>query len=153
MADSVDVSHILFPATPSAADSARVKFVADSIYMELLGGADFKELAKLNSDDDATRATGGEMETMNIEQLRPEFISALDAVEIGDITPPVASTLGYHILRLLERTPGRPLTMDQDYDILRNMARQEKTGRMVQKWVDELKKKVYVDIRDISIMK
>jgi len=151
MGDSVDVSQILFPETPSAADSARVKFIADSLYMELLGGADFKEMAKLNSDDDATRATGGEMEIMNIEQLRPEFLEALDGIKIGDITPPVQSALGYHILKLLDRTESRPLTMDKDYDIIRNMAKQEKTGRMVEKWVNDLKKKIYVDIRDVKI--
>ncbi len=152
-ADSVDVSHILFPATASAADSARAKFVVDSLYDELQKGAEFKELAKLNSDDDATRATGGEMEMMNVEQLRPEFAAALEGVEPGQITPPVSSTLGYHILKLLDRTPGRPLSLDQDYDIIRNMAAQEKQGRLVQDWVKDLKKKVYVDIRDIDFSK
>lgn len=152
-ADSVDVSHILFPAVASAADSAWSKFVIDSLYQELLGQADFKEMAKLNSDDDATRATGGEMEMMTADQLRPEFISPLESVEVGDITPPVLSTLGYHILKLLDRSPGRALDIKEDYDILRNMASQEKTALMVQNWVAELKKKVYIDIRDIDILK
>jgi peptidyl-prolyl cis-trans isomerase SurA len=151
LGDSVDVSHILFPAKASAADSARTNFVVDSLSQELIGGADFKETAKLHSDDDATRATGGEMEPMTVEQLRPEFLAAIDGVEVGEITAPVLSTIGYHIIKLLERNEGRALNIDQDFDLIRNMARQEKTGRMVQEWVDELKMKVYVDIRDIDI--
>ncbi len=152
LGDSVDVSHILFPATASTADSLRSKLVIDSLYQELLSGADFKELAKLSSDDDATRATGGEMETMTVENLRPEFLAPLEAVEEGDITPPVASAQGYHILKLLEQMPGRALNLQDDFDIIRNMASQEKTSRSVQEWVGELKKKVYVDIRDIDIV-
>jgi len=140
------------PTVASAADTARARFVVDSLYEELLGGVDFKETAKLHSQDDATRATGGEMEAMTVDQLRPEFVTALQNVEEGEITPPVMSELGFHILRLLERTPGRPLDIKEDFDIIRNMSRQEKTSRMVQDWVEELKKKVYVDIRDINII-
>jgi peptidyl-prolyl cis-trans isomerase SurA len=149
--DSVDVSHILFPTFASAADTARARFVIDSLYEKLLRGADFKETAKLHSQDDATRATGGEMEAMTVDQLRPEFVAPLQTIEEGEITPPVMSELGYHILKLLERTDGRPLDIKEDFDIIRNMSRQEKTSRMVQDWVEELKKRVYVDVRDINI--
>ena len=153
IADSVDVSHILFPATASTADSLRARLAVDSLYRELQNGADFKELAKTNSDDDATRATGGEMEMMTVEQLRPEFVAPLEAIDEGELTSPVASALGYHILKLLERIPGRPLNLKDDFDIIRNMASQEKTARSVQDWVAALKKKVYVDIREIDIVK
>jgi peptidyl-prolyl cis-trans isomerase SurA len=151
--DSVDVSHVLFPAAASAADSTRAKFVVDSLYQELLGGADFKETAKLHSQDDVTRATGGEMEAMTANQLRPEFLAPLEEMEETEISSPVLSELGYHILKLLEHTPGRALDIKEDFDIIRNMARQEKTARKVQEWVAELKGKVYVDIRDINILK
>jgi peptidyl-prolyl cis-trans isomerase SurA len=151
--DTVDVSQILFPVVASAVDSARAKTLVDSIYQALQGGADFRETAKAYSDDDSTRGVGGEMETMDESQLRPEFVAAIDAVQPGQITTPVESQLGYHILRLLDRTPGRPLDMEQDFDIIRNMARQQKVAQMVSKWVDDLKKKVYVDIRNVDIVK
>ena len=148
LGDSVDVSQILLPLVPSAADSARAKTLIDSLYQQLQQGADFPELAKQYSDDDATRATGGEMEVTGVDQLRPEFIEPLGAMEPGRIAPPIPSHLGYHIIKLIERVPGHALTLDTDYDTIRNMARQEKTGRMVDAWVAELKKKVYIDIRN-----
>jgi len=150
--DSVDVSQVLFPAIPSAADSARARFTADSLYQEILAGADFKELAKLNSDDDATRATGGEMEEMTLNQLRPEFVTAIEGLTEGEISPPVSSARGYHIIRLLEKREGRPMNLEDDFDIVRRIASQEKTSRMVEEWVDKLKEKVYVDIRDINLV-
>jgi peptidyl-prolyl cis-trans isomerase SurA len=146
--DSVDVAQILFPVAPSPADSARALTVADSLYKELKNGADFAEMAKRISDDDSTRGTGGEMPEMTFDQLRPEFIEPLAAIDTGQITPPIASQLGYHILKLLDREPGRPLDPEKDFDIIRNFARQEKIGRLVDQWVAELKKKTYVDIRE-----
>ncbi|NMC44716.1 MAG: hypothetical protein GYA46_12425 [candidate division Zixibacteria bacterium] len=146
--DSVDVGQVLFPVAASTADSALTLHTADSLYRELKNGADFAELAKRSSDDDSSRGIGGELPEMTFEQLRPEFLEPLSAIDTGQITPPVPSQAGYHILKLLDRQPGRPLDMDRDFDIIRNFARQEKVGRMVEKWVAELKKNVYLDIRE-----
>ncbi len=151
--DSVDVSQILFPLQPSAADSAYTRFLVDSLYREINNGADFRELAKKYSDDDATRATGGEMEMMSVANLRPEFVEPLAQVEPGEITEPVVSARGFHILRLIERIPGHELSLDQDFDLVKNMARQKKTAEMVDEWVTELKEKIYVDIRDVEMFK
>lgn len=151
--DSVDVSQILFPAVPSLADSALALALADSIYLELEGGGNFKELAKQYSDDDSSRSIGGEMELMTYDQLRPEFVQPLADLSVDQISKPVKSEIGYHILKLLERLDGRKLTLENDFDIIRNMARQEKTGRMVESWVEELKETIYVDIRKFDLTK
>lgn len=148
--DSVEVSQILFPMIPSAADSTRTRTLADSLYQALKGGADFRELAKQFSDDSTSRAVGGELDMMDATQLRPEFVEPLAAVDTGHITPPVESQMGFHILKLLERTPGRPLDLNTDFDTIREMARRQKTSRLVEQWVNELKKKTYVDIRSLD---
>ncbi len=151
MSDSVDVSQILFPVVPSAADSLRAKQISDSLYTEIQKGADFKELAKLNSDDDASRSVGGELEPMSREQLRPEFAAAIETIGVDGVAPPVLSQNGYHIIKLLEREDGRPIDFEKDYDVIRNMARQDKTAQMVESWVADLKEKVYVEIREVEI--
>jgi parvulin-like peptidyl-prolyl isomerase len=87
---------------------------------------------------------------MDATQLRPEFVEPLAAVDTGQITPPVESQMGFHILKLLERTPGRPLDLNTDFDTIREMARRQKTSRLVEQWVNELKKKTYVDIRSLD---
>jgi peptidyl-prolyl cis-trans isomerase SurA len=148
--DSVDVSQVLFPIAPSLADSIRAGTLADSLYTELQGGVSFKELAKLHSDDDSSRSIGGELEPMTLDQLRPEFVAALEGIDTGRIAPPIISQRGYHILKLLEREESRRLNIDTDFDIIRNLARQEKTAQMVEDWVAKLKKKIYVDIRDLN---
>lgn len=146
--DSVDVAQILFPLAPSPGDSSLALVAADSLYKELINGADFREMAKRSSDDDSSRGIGGELPEMTFEQLRPEFLEPLGAIDTGQITAPVVSQAGYHIMKLLDRQPGRPLDPDKDFDIIRNFARQEKIERLVQQWVAELKKNVFVDIRE-----
>jgi peptidyl-prolyl cis-trans isomerase SurA len=149
--DRADVSHILFFLKPDADDSLRTKRHCDSLYQEILAGADFRQLAKEYSDDDSSRKTGGELEPMTIAQLRPEFKAALESVDSGEVTPPVLSERGYHILKLLGREEERKLTLDRDFDILRNMARQEKTSRQVDEWIDQLRQRVYVDVRGVDL--
>ncbi len=149
--DSVDVSQMLFPLQPTGADSARARVEVDSLYQAIEDGADFREVAKAYSDDDATRATGGEMEATSMDNLRPEFQEALSQIQPGQIAPPVVSALGFHILKLIERTPGHKLTLDNDYDIVKKLAIQEKTAELVDDWVAELKDKVYVDIREVDL--
>jgi peptidyl-prolyl cis-trans isomerase SurA len=149
--DSVDVSQMLFPLQPSVSDSARAKALVDSLYQAIEDGADFREVAKVYSDDSATRATGGEMEATSTDNLRPEFQEALSQIQTGQIAPPVISALGYHILRLIDRTPGHTLTLENDYDLVKKLAVQEKTAELVDDWVADLKKKVYVDIRDVDL--
>ncbi|MCK5127269.1 MAG: peptidylprolyl isomerase [candidate division Zixibacteria bacterium] len=151
LADSVDVSHILFSAIPTATDSAATLNLADSLYNVLKDGANFKELAKLHSEDDASRATGGEMEEMTLDQLRAEFFAPLDNLTPGELTPPVYSQIGYHILKLIDRIQNRPMNMEQDFTLIRNFAQQEKTASLVEDWVEELRTIIYVDIRDYSL--
>jgi peptidyl-prolyl cis-trans isomerase SurA len=149
--DRVDVSHILFFLQPDAGDSVRTFQKCDSLYQEILAGADFKELAKEYSADNTSRSTGGELPPMTPQQLRPEFSAALEGLDSGDVTPPVLSDRGYHILKLLGREEPRKLTLKRDYDIVRNMTRQEKTSRQVDEWIEEIRKRVYVDIRGVDL--
>jgi len=148
ISDSIDVSQILFPATPSAEDSTRTLQLADSLYNAILAGSDFGEIAKEFSRDDSTRSLGGVLPEMSYSEMRPEFADPINKLAVGEISQPVPSQLGYHIIKLLEKTPGRALDPDKDFDILRNIARQRKTGRVVEEWVEKLRQEIYVDVRD-----
>lgn len=149
--DSVDVSQILVSIAPSQADTATARAKIDSLHEKLSSGADFRETAKVYSDDDASRGTGGELEAMALDQIRPEFVEPLNGLEAGQISSPIVSQLGYHIIKLLEREDGRRFDPAEDFDILRNLARQEKTSRMVDEWVAKLKENAYVDIRETDL--
>jgi len=83
---------------------------AQELYQQLLNGADFGELAFRYSLDVSTRELGGDLGWFAREQLtEPVVADTAFSLEPGQISEPVASRLGYHIIQTLERVDDRPL--------------------------------------------
>ena len=95
------VAHIMkmFPQDATPEIKKELKTEIDSIYQEILAGADFAELAKTKSDDKRSAVKGGEMPWFSAGRMVPEFAEAAFALEnIGDISEPIATDLwlSYH---------------------------------------------------------
>jgi len=136
----IRASHILL-MPPQGADElmkADLKMQIDSIYNELKNGADFAELAQKHSAD-GTGARGGDLGFFGLGRMVPEFEDAAFALEnIGDISEPIESQFGYHIIKL---TGKRDILFDDMKDNLRN--KMEKTGLktvIFKPTIDRLKK-------------
>lgn len=109
-------SHILIKAGPEATqeEAAQAKERIDSIYAALLAGADFGELARNLSEDNVSAAKGGAIpQWASRRQFVKAFSDAAFALEIGQISEPVQSEFGWHIVRLDDRKQMEP------YDSLR----------------------------------
>ncbi len=146
--DRLRVRHILLEVFPSAEDTAQTLSLADSLLTEARGDGDFGELAKIFSTDNETRATGGELGWFALNELPGEFADYLTGyTDPGEIRGPVPSPFGYHIFNLLEYQPPKSLTIADDYDQVRELARQQKTGRIVDELIAELKSKTYIEYR------
>lgn len=140
--------HILFEVNPTPGDSLLSYNLVDSLVREIRNGADFKESAKVFSADDESRKQGGEMGWFAVKDLPPAFVLILDSVaNIGDSYGPVLTEFGLHILKKLDWQEGKHLTPETDFDQIREMARQAKTGEFVDKWLEEIKEKTYVEVR------
>lgn len=75
---------------------------AKAVRKELQGGADFEELARARSLD-STRVRGGDVGFFQKGQLIPEFENAAAAMRKGELSDPVRSSVGYHIIKLTDR--------------------------------------------------
>ena len=94
-------SHILLTNT-----GAESLLKAQNILAELRGGASFEALAKANSTDAGSAARGGDLGFFSAGKMVPAFDAAVNAlVKPGDLSEPVESQFGYHIIRLEERKP------------------------------------------------
>ncbi len=83
---------------------------ARQIYEQLQSGADFAALALQHSRDVSTRDLGGDLGWFTREQLTEPIVADVAFTQpIGQISEPVASRLGYHIIQTLERVADRPL--------------------------------------------
>lgn len=103
-------AHIFLHASQKATDSdmEKIKHRADSIYQAIIGGADFEELAKKYSDDKRTSANGGLLPWIAPNQSLKEFEDAAYALNIGEISKPVLTAAGYHIIKLTARKQIEP---------------------------------------------
>jgi peptidyl-prolyl cis-trans isomerase SurA len=148
--DKSRLRQILFEVKPTAADSLLSYKLVDSLLLEIEKGTGFAELAKIFSADDESRKQGGELGWFAMANLPPTFAEAVENMtDTGQVKGPVASEYGLHILKLLEHQESRPITFESDFDRIKGMARQAKTGEIVAAWLEELKKGTYVEIRGL----
>ena len=85
-------------ATKAQSDSALVR--ADSIYKALIKGADFAELAQRCSDDKGSARRGGDLSWVQRGYMVKEFEDAIFAMKPGEISKPILSPFGYHIIKV-----------------------------------------------------
>jgi parvulin-like peptidyl-prolyl isomerase len=99
-ASQVKASHILV----STEDLAR------ELYERATGGADFEQLARSNSIDQATAPTGGDLGWFTEDQMVEPFSEAAFSLEPGSISQPVQTQFGWHIIKVEEKDEDRALT-------------------------------------------
>ena len=85
---------------------------------------------------------------MTVKVLEPVFQQALLNLSSGEITPPFKSEYGIHLFRLQDRREAKRLTLEEDGDTIKELARRHKTGQEVQKWVKELRQKIYMEVKE-----
>ena len=103
-------AHILIrlPQQASAAEQARAKQRIDSLYMVLKGGADFAEVAKAHSEDPGSARDGGMLPWLHKGQLLEEFEVVALGMQPGELSRPVLSPVGYHIIYMNDRKQFEP---------------------------------------------
>ncbi|MDX1740598.1 MAG: peptidylprolyl isomerase, partial [Rhodothermales bacterium] len=117
-AADVRIAHIMItPESPE--DSTRAWDEVREIRDSLAAGADFAELARTRSDDRSSAGNGGELGFIAIDgRLIPSIKEAAFALEnIGDISEPVETPFGIHLIKLLERK--QPVSLDDAYEGIR----------------------------------
>jgi foldase protein PrsA len=120
--------------------AAKDKALADKLYGELKGGADFATLAKKYSIDPGSKSQGGEL-TITRGQTVPEFDKTAFALATGALSKPIKTQFGWHII-LAEKAakPRQSTPFAQVKESIRQQLLQQKRNDALQKWIDALKK-------------
>ena len=101
------VSHILIAADMDKEDEAKAAMTkADALRERLSKGEDFAKLAKDNSDDKDSADKGGDLGPINKDTLDPSFASAAFALAKGEVSKPVKTPFGYHLIKVTELVPA-----------------------------------------------
>lgn len=108
--DLLNAAHILvlMRQDATAEQQLAAKTRIDSIYAALKGGADFAKVAAECSDDKGSAARGGELGQFGKGMMIPDFENAAYALQPGQMSTPIKSTVGWHIIKLNDRHPFEP---------------------------------------------
>lgn len=122
------VSQIFLPAPLGDADAvaAARKQAQDLVRRAQAPKADFAALAQANSRDETTRAQGGDIGFVPLAQLTPEMRPVVQQMKAGDVSGPVQSAAGFHILKLTALQPAGVTPFDQVSQQLRAALRSQR---------------------------
>lgn len=101
---SARVTVAVLSKEPTRGDSLSTLDRAERVRAELAGGADFAEVAKRESSDPGSKDSGGDLGTFGRGQMVPAFEDAAFSLPVGEISQPVLSPFGYHLIQVQERS-------------------------------------------------
>jgi len=127
---SRDVRHILVDK----------KALADKIHSELENGGDFAKLAKKYSKDPGSKTQGGKL-TVSKGQTVPPFDKAAFALKTNELSDPIKTQYGWHIIQPLSNVKPRKTTPEKQVkDSIRQQLSQQRKNTAMTKWVNDLTK-------------
>jgi peptidyl-prolyl cis-trans isomerase C len=113
--EKVHASHILIsaPKTADAATRDKARAKAEAILKDVQSGKDFATLAKQNSEDPGSAANGGDLGFFQQGQMVPQFNEVAFSLKPGAVSKVVETDFGYHIIKVIEKQPGRTVPLDE----------------------------------------
>jgi glutaredoxin len=108
-------------------------------------GTDFAELARLQSED-ASSSRGGDLGWLSPGDTVPEFERAMNALEPGQVSEPVQSPFGWHLIQVLERR-NEDMSKERQRLLARQAIRARKSDEAYQEWVRQQRDRAYVELR------
>jgi peptidyl-prolyl cis-trans isomerase SurA len=112
----VNIGHILLPV-PSGTSIAEANAIlerAQDLLSQVQSGTDFKQLAIANSADQ-TALQGGDLGWRKMAQLPGVFIEAVEKLEVNNVSEPIRSDAGFHLVKLYERRGGGEQLVEQHF--------------------------------------
>ena len=109
--EQIRASHILLKT--EGKDEAAVRKTAEGVLAQVKGGADFAELAKKVSEDEGSKAQGGDLNYFSRGRMVPEFEEAAFKMNAGETSDLVKSPFGFHIIRVVDKKAGATRSVDE----------------------------------------
>lgn len=110
------------------------------------GQARFEDLARQHSQDGSARQ-GGDLGWVSPGQFVPEFEQVMNALRPGELSQPVVSRFGVHLIRLDERRQAS-LSEREQRELVRELVREQKAGDAIRAWTEEVRGRAFVEYRE-----
>ena len=138
--------HILLRLTPQLTETAATEKLAGFKKRIIAGQADFASMARENSQDGSAKE-GGDLGWAPAGAFVPEFEKAMNALAPNQISDPLVSRFGVHLVQLLERREV-PVSPRDQREMVRGMLREKKQGEALVRWAEDIRGRAYVEFRE-----
>ena len=142
--DRVQLSHILIRTSTRSEEDARS--LAEKLVAEIQAGKPFEEEAKVYSEGTEAKE-GGQMGWVEKGQLLGEIDDKVFQLEVGKVTPPIQSSLGYHLFKVTDRQKFSVRPLVDVRGAIQDILFKDKLKTRLESWMLSLKKNAYISIR------
>ncbi|MDA8083467.1 MAG: peptidylprolyl isomerase [Nitrospiraceae bacterium] len=126
---------------------------ANAVLERLKKGEKFEDLARKLSIDKGSAKNGGDLGYFTRGQMVPEFEKAAAALKVGEISRPVKTSFGYHIIKVTDKKAGPVIEFDRIKDLISQKLSGERQKEAFDKYVAGLKKNYTVEIMKDALPK
>lgn len=151
--DAIHVRHILIRIkADDEADLHAIEFLNELRDSIIQGKNSFAYYASKYSDDKETAKFGGEIGNLEVSQLDKSLLDIVYKLKEGDVSYPKRidvdkNVYGFHIVKLIKRTPEHKANLELDYPEIKRLADYSKKQKYYSKFMDEIKKNIYWKIK------
>lgn len=138
--------HILLRVSPQFSEGAARNKLNEFRKKIVAGQANFAELARDHSQD-GSAAQGGDLGWAKPGMFVPEFDAVMNALEPGQISEPLVSRFGVHLIQLMERRKTS-LSPQEQREAVRAMLREKKLDEAYGRWAQDVRGRAYVELRE-----
>jgi len=125
--------------------------LAEDILKRAKAGEDFAKLAEQYSEDPGSKTRGGELPPFARGQMVPQFEAAAFSMSTNSISDVVTTDFGFHIIKLIEKTPAEKVPFAKVSDRIKDYLVQQKTQKLAPAFLASLSKSADVEILDANL--
>ena len=150
--EKIRVRHILIQVPQLPEDEDRTMETLEFLRGRILSGDEsFEEAARKYSEDIDSSEEGGYLGEFYLDQVLPQYQMVLDTLTVGSVSPPIKvadqNSATFHLMMLTKRVGGEKLTLEDDFQQLTNLAKQNKWNDVRRRWLADLRQDVHIDNR------
>ena len=136
---------LIIPSEASEQEINQIREKANGILQKIKEGEDFTNMVKLYSQD-ATAATGGVMGAFRQGELLPGLNKVAFSLEVGEVSPVIQTSRGFHIIRVLDKRERQKMTKEEKWNEIENFLYNQKFEDEFKQWVKKIRKRSFVKV-------
>ena len=146
--ERINVKHILIMPKTGKYDEDKVVILLKDLRARIISGESFEDVAGEYSDDPEVAINNGNLGWYDLTSLSiPQFVEVLDTLKVGNISKPIKTDYGYHIIKSIEIREGGKLTLKDNWYELESIVIRNKRLQVYNEWLDSIRDEVYIDIK------